>query len=197
MPKHGVSCVTCHRRGRKCDKEFPSCRACADRGVLCEGYALRWHDPVTSASLATGQVSSGRRSSSRNETTKSSRPAEHRGVSSGSTEAKPSLPPYAGPQPTFTASNDEHAANLQRPSSISAVLINDGLDELVDFCDSLCASVCTSLTLVQMLAKLLPSSTTTLIQPRIHILKLFSHWPRLLPRYVMLLQPQVPATWQP
>jgi hypothetical protein len=41
-PHHGTACVTCRRRGRKCDKTLPSCRSCANRGVLCEGYVLRW-----------------------------------------------------------------------------------------------------------------------------------------------------------
>lgn len=40
--RHGVACITCRRRGRKCDKTHPACNACISRGRLCEGYLLRW-----------------------------------------------------------------------------------------------------------------------------------------------------------
>ena len=39
---HGAACISCRRQGRKCDRTIPSCRACLDRGSLCEGYLLRW-----------------------------------------------------------------------------------------------------------------------------------------------------------
>lgn len=45
---HGSACVTCRRRRRKCDKTLPSCYRCEARGVLCEGYVLRWTEAVSS-----------------------------------------------------------------------------------------------------------------------------------------------------
>lgn len=38
----GISCKTCRRRGRKCDRTLPRCMSCHGRDVECEGYPLRW-----------------------------------------------------------------------------------------------------------------------------------------------------------
>lgn len=46
-PHHGRACLTCRRRGRKCDKTLPSCRSCANRGLLCEGYIMQWSTSAT------------------------------------------------------------------------------------------------------------------------------------------------------
>ena len=46
--KHGAACITCRRRARRCDRTLPFCRACASRGICCEGYLLRWSRSDTS-----------------------------------------------------------------------------------------------------------------------------------------------------
>lgn len=46
--QHGAACITCRRRGRKCDKTLPACRRCVGSGGLCEGYLLRWSETLSS-----------------------------------------------------------------------------------------------------------------------------------------------------
>lgn len=48
----GIACKTCRRRGRKCDRNLPTCRSCSIRGVECEGYVLRWVDAAAQGTLA-------------------------------------------------------------------------------------------------------------------------------------------------
>lgn len=49
-------CITCKKRRRKCGEERPACEACADLGLVCEGYAvqLRWGAGVASRGHLTG-----------------------------------------------------------------------------------------------------------------------------------------------
>lgn len=49
---HGVACKTCRRRGRKCTKELPRCKSCLDKGIECEGYALKWSGMASRGKLA-------------------------------------------------------------------------------------------------------------------------------------------------
>ena len=51
----GIACKTCRRRGRKCDRSLPTCTNCSLRGVVCEGYVLRWVDANVGGS-STGQT---------------------------------------------------------------------------------------------------------------------------------------------
>lgn len=46
--QHGAACITCRRRGRKCDKTLPACGRCISSGGLCEGYLLRWSETISS-----------------------------------------------------------------------------------------------------------------------------------------------------
>ena len=48
----GIACKTCRRRGRKCDRNLPTCRSCSIRGVECEGYVLRWVDTAAGGTSA-------------------------------------------------------------------------------------------------------------------------------------------------
>jgi hypothetical protein len=55
MSRHnlfGTACKNCRRRGRKCDRSLPTCTSCSLRGVVCEGYVLRWVDAGARAGLA-------------------------------------------------------------------------------------------------------------------------------------------------
>lgn len=49
MPRSGRACITCRRRGQKCDMTHPSCHACASHSVLCDGYSIRWIDPLSNS----------------------------------------------------------------------------------------------------------------------------------------------------
>ena len=50
--KHGTACRTCRRRGRRCDKTLPACKACDQRRVQCEGYVTRWPGVAARGKLA-------------------------------------------------------------------------------------------------------------------------------------------------
>lgn len=50
--KHGTACKTCRRRGRKCDKRLPRCKACEDNENLCDGYVFRWPGMAARGKLA-------------------------------------------------------------------------------------------------------------------------------------------------
>ncbi|KAL5049093.1 hypothetical protein BDW71DRAFT_195570 [Aspergillus fruticulosus] len=49
-------CWTCKTRRRRCDRTRPMCRACAERGLPCEGYEvrLRWGTGIASRGRFTG-----------------------------------------------------------------------------------------------------------------------------------------------
>ncbi|KAH8435267.1 Zn(II)2Cys6 transcription factor domain-containing protein [Aspergillus melleus] len=49
-------CWTCKARRRKCDRARPTCRACDERGIPCEGYEvrLRWGSGIASRGRFTG-----------------------------------------------------------------------------------------------------------------------------------------------
>ncbi|KAI9040533.1 Zn(II)2Cys6 transcription factor [Aspergillus affinis] len=49
-------CWTCKARRRKCDRARPTCRACHERGIHCEGYEvrLRWGSGIASRGRFTG-----------------------------------------------------------------------------------------------------------------------------------------------
>lgn len=49
---HGSACKTCRRRGRKCTRELPHCKSCLDKGIECEGYALKWAGIASRGKLA-------------------------------------------------------------------------------------------------------------------------------------------------
>ncbi|RAK95302.1 Zn(II)2Cys6 transcription factor [Aspergillus ibericus CBS 121593] len=49
-------CWTCKARRRKCDRARPTCQACRDRGLACEGYEIRlqWGTGIASRGRFTG-----------------------------------------------------------------------------------------------------------------------------------------------
>ncbi|PYI10913.1 C6 finger domain protein [Aspergillus sclerotiicarbonarius CBS 121057] len=49
-------CWTCKTRRRKCDRARPTCQACAERGLACEGYEVRlqWGTGIASRGRFTG-----------------------------------------------------------------------------------------------------------------------------------------------
>lgn len=49
---HGTVCITCRRRGKKCNKELPSCSTCTGKGIVCEGYTFRWSGVASRGKLA-------------------------------------------------------------------------------------------------------------------------------------------------
>lgn len=69
MKYHGAACKTCRRRGRKCSRELPTCRTCADKSIECEGYPLKWAGLASRGFLAghdgVGEVNFKRSSPSR------------------------------------------------------------------------------------------------------------------------------------
>lgn len=50
--KNQIACKNCRRRGRKCDKQIPTCHACRARGDECEGYRMRWPGVAARGHLA-------------------------------------------------------------------------------------------------------------------------------------------------
>lgn len=72
-----TACKTCRRRGRKCDRTLPTCMSCTERGVLCEGYVMRWVGVAARGKLA-GETFS---SSSKKGTKRSRRSAPSNSIS--------------------------------------------------------------------------------------------------------------------